>query len=64
MITPTRVNVSRIAGKDGRGPLWLYFDTTVLVELAPEVARDTVYQLAEHCGLLVTASPVTNEGAE
>ncbi|MCT9090576.1 hypothetical protein N4G70_17185 [Streptomyces sp. ASQP_92] len=64
MITPTRVNVSRIAGKDGRGPLWLYFDSAVLVELAPEVARDTVYQLAEHCGLLVMSATVANEEVE
>lgn len=61
MITPTNVSVSRSPGRDGSGPLWLYFDASLLVELAPELARDVIYQLADHCGLLVLRRPGTGE---
>ncbi|MFI1184583.1 hypothetical protein ACH4UT_34375 [Streptomyces sp. NPDC020799] len=52
MIKPLSVAVSRL-GRPQRRLLWLYFDTRLLVELTPELARDLTYQLADYVNLAV-----------
>ncbi|MFI0739357.1 hypothetical protein ACH4PU_14895 [Streptomyces sp. NPDC021100] len=32
---------------------WLVFDTTLVVELPPKLAKDLAYQLADECDLVV-----------
>ncbi|MEU6822788.1 hypothetical protein ABZ921_19350 [Streptomyces atriruber] len=61
MIKPTRAQVSRITGRAGPGALWLYFDSSDLVELTPELARDLTYQLGDELGLFVCPRDAVGE---
>lgn len=52
MIKPLSVAVSHLGRRPHR-VLWLVFDTRLLVELTPELARDLTYQLADYVNLAV-----------
>ncbi|WP_370420312.1 hypothetical protein AB8O64_19685 [Streptomyces sp. QH1-20] len=56
MIKPTRVTVTRYGRRPATRSYWLHFDTAVLVDLRPELARELVYDLAATVGLAVFPS--------
>jgi hypothetical protein len=61
MIRPETVHVSKRERADTSADLWLHFDMRLLVELAPEVARSLVFELADELGLFVTPRSVVAE---
>ncbi|PSJ29839.1 hypothetical protein B7P34_04835 [Streptosporangium nondiastaticum] len=50
MIKPQRFSLSHVGLRTTR-VLWLYFDTRLMVELKPQLARELAYELAEYVGL-------------
>ncbi|RLU85898.1 hypothetical protein CTZ27_26390 [Streptomyces griseocarneus] len=54
MIKPTRIKISRLGRNPENWQFWVYFDTQLLVELRPALARELVYELASYTGLAVS----------
>lgn len=60
VIKPQEFSLSHIGWRTDR-VYWLYFDTRLMVELKPELARELTYELAAYVGLDV--APVEPRGA-
>ncbi|MFD7236471.1 hypothetical protein ACFWAT_14335 [Streptomyces syringium] len=54
MIKPQRVTVTRYGRRLAHRRFWIHFDTAVMVELKPELARELAYELASYVGLAVS----------
>ncbi|MEV4506007.1 hypothetical protein [Streptomyces klenkii] len=50
MIKPQKFSLSHVGSRTHR-VYWLYFDTRLMVELKPQLARELAYELAEYIGL-------------